>query len=90
MKQIFFVIILIVCFFIIAFASTTLVFHAIKIIERQELEEKILNAEIIDMDETINRAIAHCENNGLGCHKSIPKLLEQCQDENMSRYCSMP
>ncbi len=36
----------------------------------------------------INRAIAHCENNGLGCHENIPKLLEECQKENMSDVAS--
>ena len=36
----------------------------------------------------INRAITHCENNGLGCHENIPELLEECQKENMSDIAS--
>lgn len=88
MKQSFVIIILIGCFFVIAFASMTFVFQAIKIVERQELEEKIINAGIIDMEKTVNRAINHCENNGLGCHNSIPNLLEQCQEEGMEEIVS--
>ena len=88
MKQSFFIIILIACFFIIAYAGTTFIFQGIEIVERQELEEKILNAGIIDMEKTVNRAIDHCENNGLGCHDSIPNLLEQCQEEDMSEIVS--
>ncbi len=88
MRQSFVVIILIGCFFVIAFASMTFVFQAIKIIERQELEERILNAGIIDMEETVNRAVEHCKNNGLGCHESIPKLLEICQEEDMAEIAS--
>jgi hypothetical protein len=88
MRQSFVMIILIGCFFIIAYASMTFIFQAIKIIEREELEEKALENAIIGVDESFNRAITHCENNGLGCHESIPNLLEQCQEEDMKEITS--
>ena len=88
MRQSFVIIILIGCFFVIGYASITVVFHFIKIIESQELEERTLNEAIRGTDEMINKAIAHCENNGLGCHENIPELLEECQKENMSDIAS--
>jgi len=88
MRQSFVIIILIGCFFVIGYASITVVFHFIKIIESQELEEGSLNEAIMGTDEMINKAISHCENNGLGCHESIPELLEECQKENMRDIAS--
>ena len=35
-------------------------------------------------DEMINKAIAHCENNGLGCHENIPELLEEVSDDGVT------
>ena len=88
MRQSFVIIILIGCFFVIGYASITIVFHFIKVIESQELEERTINEAIMGTDEMINKAIAHCENNGLGCHENIPELLEECQKENMSDVAS--
>ncbi len=47
MRQSFVIIILIGCFFVIGYASITVVFHFIKIIESQELEERTLNEAIM-------------------------------------------
>ena len=58
MRQSFVIIILIGCFFVIGYASITIVFHAVKVIESKELEERTINDAIIGTDEMINRAIS--------------------------------
>ena len=52
-------------------------------LERQEASQKELEEAIKEVDGFVDKAIVHCETNGLSCNEIIPGWLEECKREEM-------
>ena len=52
-------------------------------LERQESTQNELDEAITELDRIVNKAIVHCETDGLGCDVTMPQWLEACKEPDM-------